>query len=302
MNNKGIAGLSVIIFLGILMMLSCRSDRKGNSALKFDDTEAEQVLEKIDQIKKVYNLFPPPAEMLSIIDVKGMQFNPDLLNPVTNVEKYLDTRSLTINLGVYSTDLAYSALFGRHEETIDILEIVQDIADKVRVTGTINKNLIDRAKNNINYIDSLFNISNEAFINMMFFCEKNDRPGTVVLISTGAFVESLFLAANMIENYDAESYMIRHIADQEFAVDNLMAFAESDAAVPNVDVAIEILKPLALQFDKFRQREEGKTVKKDESGKQREDNNNKTVLSESDFIQLKETIGKIRSEIIADVY
>lgn len=298
MSMKGKFSLYFLFACGLVMLFSCKSDRAGRSHVKFDDTGTDEIVKKIEKIKKVYNLCPSPAEMLGIIDAKEMQFKTDLLNQTANADKYLDTRSLTVNLGIYSTDLAYSALFGRHEETVDYLEIVQDIADKVRVTGTINENLIERAKNNINYIDSLFNISNEAFINMIFFCEKNDRPGTIVLLSTGTFIESLYLAANMVEEYNMDNYMIQHLADQKYAIDNLMTFAESEAAVPNVNDVIELLKPLVLIFDQIGDEGAGTTVKKEGAGKLLIRGKGKTYLSESDFIRLKETVGKIRNDII----
>ncbi len=282
------------------MFFSCKSDRTGRTAEKFNDTETGEIVEKITEIKKVYNLCPSPAEMLSIIDVAEMQFKTDLLNQTGNAEKYFDSRTLTVNLGIYATDLAYSALFGRHEETIDYLEVVSDIADKVRVTGTINEGLIERAKNNINYIDSLFNISNEAFINMIFFCEKNDRPGTIIQISTGAFIESLYLAANMIEVYDAKNYMVQHLADQKYAIDNLMTFAASESADPNVKDAIELLKPLVVIFDKIQGASGSTTVKKEAAGKLVVGGKTKTELSESDFNRLRETVSKIRNDIISN--
>ena len=300
LNMKGIYRSVFLLAFGGMLFFSCKSDRTGRLADKYKDTETREIVEKITEIKKVYNLCPSPAEMLSIIDVAEMQFKTDLLNQTGNADKYLDTRSLTVNLGVYATDLAYAALFGRHEETIDYLEVVQDIADKVRVTGTINEKLIERAKNNINYIDSLFNISNEAFINMIFFCEKNERPGTVILISTGAFIESLYLAASMIEVYNVENYMIQHLADQKYAIDNLMAFAESDATIPNVNDAIALLKPLAEIFDQIQDADGSTSVKKEAIGKLVVGGNSKTALSESDFIKLKETVAKVRNDIISN--
>jgi len=48
-----------------------------------------------------------------------MGFDGTLLNPGERADEYLDSKMKTQALGVYMTDLAYSALFGRHEETLD---------------------------------------------------------------------------------------------------------------------------------------------------------------------------------------
>jgi hypothetical protein len=278
-------------------VISCRSDRKSRTSEEFSN-ETSEVIEKIEDIKKVYNICPSPAEMLSLIEVENMQFRNDILNPTRNAEKYLDVRSLTVNLGVYATDLAYSALFGRREETIDYLEQVQDIAEKIRISGTVNDRLIERARSNVNYIDSLFNISNEAFINMIFFCEKNDRPSTITLISTGAFIESLYLSIAMVDAYNTRESMMQHLADQGYILDNLMTNSENEAADPNVAYALQILKPLKALYDQFGDTGGTTTIRKESSGKLVIGGKTKKMLSEQDFNKLKDEIASIRDNVI----
>lgn len=299
MNMKRKINFFILAVSCLGVVISCRSDRTSRSSEEFSD-ETTEIIEKIEDIKKVYNLCPSPAEMLSIIEVENMQFKTDILNPTGNADRYLDMRSLTINLGVYATDLAYSALFGRREETINYLEKVQDIAEKIRVTGTVSDKLIERAKNNVNYIDSLFNISNEAFINMIFFCEKNDRPSTIVLISTGAFVESLYLSIAMVDAYDAEDHMMQHLADQGYTLDNLINTANSESSDPNVSYAVEVLKPLKDLYDHFGESGGTTTIKKEASGKLVIGGKSKQILSEQDFIKLKDTVLSIRENIISN--
>jgi hypothetical protein len=287
----------VISCIGVIS--SCKSDRTSRSQKEFNN-ETGEIIEKIESIKKVYNLCPSPAEMLSIIQVENMQFKTDILNPIRNADKYLDMRSLTINLGIYVTDLAYSALFGRREETINYLETVQDIAEKIRITGTVNDKLIERAKNNVNYIDSLFNISNEAFINMIFFCEKNERPSTIMLISAGAFVESLYLSSAMADVYDSSTDVMQHLADQSYILDNLIANSANEASDPNVAFALQLLKPLKDLYEQFGDSGGGTTIKKEATGKLVIGGKSKNILSEQDFNKLKETITSIRTNIISN--
>lgn len=295
---KQIVKLIILVICCHGLVLSCKSDRTKRSSEEFSN-ETSEVIEKIEDIKKVYNLCPSPAEMLSLIEVEKMQFKTNILNPTRNVDKYLDMRSLTVNLGVYATNLAYAALFGRREETIDYLEKVQDIAEKIRITGTVNDRLIERAKNNVNYIDSLFNISNEAFINMIFFCEKNDRPSTIMLISTGAFIESLYLSSAMVEAYNTQESMMQHLADQSYTLKNLMATSENEAADPNVAYALQILKPLKDLYDQFGDSGGTTTIKKESPGKLIIGGKSKKILNEQDFNKLKQTVATIRQNIIS---
>lgn len=290
--------LILLIFAG-LFTSSCKSDRTTRSAGEISDEEAGEILDQVEQIKKIYHLFPSPAEMLSIINVTDMKFNGDILNPTQNMNNYLDAQSQTLNLGIYVTDMAYASLFSRNEETINYLEIVQDLAEKIRVSGTINEEMINRAKQNVDYLDSLFVISNEAFINMLLFCEKNNRTNTIIMISAGAFVESLYLAINMIEQYDVTNYLVRHLAEQKYAINNLMAFAESIADDPNVSTTIEQLKPLRDIYNRLETAGGATTVKKESENKLVIGGGKKIMLSEEEFNQLKEAALQVRQIIVS---
>ena len=284
----------------IIMTASCKSDKTGRPAGEITDEEAGGVMGRIEHFRKVYHLCPSPAEMLGIIDVSKMHYRGDILNPPGNADNYLDTRSRTLNLGIYITDLAYTSLFGRNEETINYLETVQDIAGAIRVSGAINKEMIDRAKENVRNIDSLISISNEAFINMLFFCEKNNKPGTVIMISTGAFVESLYLAINMIEKYDTTNYLILHVAEQKYAIENIMASSENLPEDPDVLKTIEILKPVLDIYERFEITGGGTTVKKENLNKLIIGGGKKILLSEEEFTRLKEAASSVRNNIISN--
>lgn len=68
--------------------------------------------------------------------------------------------------------------------------------------------LIEDARENVEYIDTLFSISNQAFVDMLFYCERNLRPGTIILLTAGAFIESLYIAINLVEDYDHAGQII----------------------------------------------------------------------------------------------
>jgi hypothetical protein len=169
---------------------------------------------------------------------------------VGEADKYLETKSKTYILGVYMTDLAYAALFGRHEATLDYLEVVRKLAEEIRINEAVNDDMIEQARNNVEYLDSLYNISNEAFMNILAFCERNERSNTVVMLSAAAFTESLFMAVNLIEDVEKADYLLQHLADQKYTIDNFMTFAESvKGDDPNVSATINDLKKIHEIYD-----------------------------------------------------
>ena len=269
-----------------------------------DDSDAEEIANRIETLKQVYHLSPSPAEMLSVIDVAELTFDAGLLNSPGNMDRYLDTKSKTVALGIYITDLAYAALFGRREETLDYLDVIREMAEQIRVTGAIDDELIEHARNNVEYLDSLFNISNEAFINMLFFCERNDRPNTVIMLSAGAFIESLFLAVNLAGEKDQADYILQHLADQKYALDHLMKFANSmKDEDPNVAAVIEDLKPIKEIYDGLEMTAGTTKVETEEAAggqpkKLAISGGSRPHLTGKAFKELKKTTVRLRNELI----
>lgn len=110
--------------------------------------------------------------------------------------------------------------------------------------------MITNARNNVEYLDSLYEISNEAFMNIIAFCEQNDRSNTVVMLSAGAFAESLFLAVNLIDDYSTADRLLQHLADQKYTIENFMAFAENvKEEDPNVESTIEDLQRIKMIYE-----------------------------------------------------
>ena len=238
-----------MFLISIMIAYGCQSGNRGTPKL-IEDVESGESLEGIQSFNQIYHLYPSPAEMLSIIDMTKMAYDEELLNPVGEADRYVDTKSKTYILGVYMTDLAYAALFGRHEATLDYLEVVRSLSEEIRIDRAVDDEMIEKARNNVEYLDSLYNISNEAFMNILAYCERNDRSNTIVMLSAGAFSESLFLAVNLIDDYGTADHMLQHLADQKYTIDNFMTFAESVVEDdPNVASTIEDLKKIKDIYD-----------------------------------------------------
>jgi hypothetical protein len=300
MRNINLSGILMLSFVSIIMMASCKSDRTGQSTREALKEESSQTMERIEKIYKVYNLCPSPAEMLSFINVNDIRYNGGLLNPAARRDNYLNLKSQTLNLGIYITDLAYTSLFGRYEETIDYLEAVRDITGELKISGAINKELIGRAKENVQSTDSLFSISSEAFMNLLLFCEKNNRAATVFMISAGAFVESLYLAFNIVDKYDTSNYIIQYVTEQKYAIDNLIASAKNLPEDPNLSEVIQQLKPVLDIYNRIEFTGGNIKVRKEGSNKLVIGGGKKKLLSGEEFDELKEAISLVRNKIISN--
>jgi hypothetical protein len=302
-NRSNAPGLIVTILMAVVMIISsCKSEKSRSRDVGdlLDDTELSEVMVQIDQIRNVFYLTPSPAEMLGVIDFTDLQFDGSLPNDINNIDTYLDARSQALNLGIYITDLAYMALYGRHEETVEYLETVGNLANQVRVREALGSDLVERARKNVQSMDSLYEVCNEAFVGLLLYCEENRRANTAVLISAGAFIESLYLAVSLVEDFYEANYLIQHLADQKYVVDNLFLMAAGLSEDENVAVLFENLKPVKDLYDLVEQPEGNISLKKEESGKLVIGAKKQLGLSEEQFRELKKITSEIRSKIISN--
>lgn len=298
---------SILLLLVPGLLSACQSGRKNETRLVKDlDTTVET--EGLHSLHQIYHLYPSPAEMLSIIDISTASFNEAMLNPAGNVDRYMDSRTRTYNLGIYMTDLAYTALFGRHEATLDYLDVVRSLAEEIRIEEAVNDVLVEKARANVEDLDSLYTVTNEAFMNILEYCDRTERSNTVVMLSAGAFTESLYLAASLIDDFQTADVMLQHLADQKYTIDNFMRFAESvKGDDPNVAATIEDLKHIKSIYDGINPGSGMVKISAGESGS--EDRPKKLVigsggsgsqpsLSEEEFQSLKSAIHELRTKIV----
>ena len=307
MNHKYQPILATLILVVTALSWGCQSGNRGTPKL-IDDAELGETVGGIESFNQIYHLYPSPAEMLSIIDMAEMSYDEDLLNSPEDADRYLDTKSKSYILGVYMTDLAYAALFGRHEATLDYLEVVRKLAGEIQIEQAVDDAMVEKARNNVEYLDSLYNISNEAFMNIISFCERNERSNTVVMLSAGAFTESLFLAVNLIDDYGAADYLLQHLADQKYTIHNFLTFAESVGEDdPNVVSTIEDLAEIRAIYKGIDPGTGTVTVSpsKTDQGEQPKklviggsDSTSQPGLTKEEFESLREAIIRLRTKMI----
>jgi len=299
--------IPVVVLIAMMLAAACQSGQKKSSTL-IEDVDKEALIEDMEAFHQVYHLYPSPAEMLSVIDMADVAYDGSLLNPTEKADQYLDSKSKSTILGVYMADLAYAALFGRHEETLDLLETVKSLSEEININEAVDESMIQKARDNVEFLDSLYNISNDAFMNILSFCDRNDRMNTVVMISAGALTESLFFAVNMIDDYRTADYLLQHLADQKYTIDNFMMFAgglESDD--PMVESTISDLNMIKDIYDGIKAGTGGVTIKaaNDSDSKQPKklviggaDSASQPSLTEEEFAALKEAVIELRNNIV----
>jgi hypothetical protein len=288
----------IITVTGIsLFSFACTCVQNKNPELNKDqpDNTSGSLVEAQDS---VLYLLPSPGEMLERLQSAKVKFNPALLSPIGNKDKYIGSKAQSLNLGVYITDMAYSAIFERSSETVKYLESIRSLSNEVGISSSIFEILIERAKNNTGKTDSLLNISNEAYSNMLDFLESGGKENTLALISAGAYIESLYLALQSINKFSEGDPLFTLISEMKYPLENLFERAKNTRNDENIKSIYNYLDQIILIFSRLEYENSKTEISKNENGLLQILGGEKFTLNEKDFVTLKSKIEEIRTSII----
>ncbi|MCX7986058.1 MAG: hypothetical protein N2662_03880 [Bacteroidales bacterium] len=289
-------GILVFFLVSVLIAGGCKtSGRKENSTQRNDSLATQQ--EK--KFQTVYYRFPTPNEVFTFIKSENLAFNPALINPVSNVQKYIDSKSQTIALGVYIADLAYITIFESYNNSLAYYKAIHNLSEKVRITSAYDLEVAKRIEKNLLNLDSLKNISVESYSSMVEFLIMNNRETTLALIAAGAYAECFYIAFNLSGNYSSSNPLVAKIIDLKYAFDNLYSYLEIYSDNQQVKEVAMDMKKLKSLFDKIKEDKTNKTiVRQDKNGNLIFEGGTKLILDEKIYNQIRDEVFVLRQKFI----
>ena len=289
----------ILLLACMLLLFSCKSENENaNNSRKpsvSKNTEGQEGWNE-DEESIIY-LFPAPGEVLERFHNTEMAFEGTLLNPVTNKDQYLTTRSKALNLGIYFTDFAYAVVFERQQEAMDYLEVLEDLSTEVNITPTVYESLMERTETNIGKRDSLLNISRDMFFSILEFLEEGQMKSTMALVSAGAYIEAMYVALQSVDEYKTDHPVLKHITELRYPMNNLLERARATSNDPNVSSIVIYLVEISEIFDELETMTAEPTVVKDSANAISIMGGSEKTMNREEFLALREKITEIRSNI-----
>jgi len=242
------SGLALVTLLLVFFISGCNNsttnDQNANAAA------ADTIKKEITLSPESQNLlasFPTPFEVTNMLEKAKAGFIFDITNPPANVGKYTTEMSKSLNLGIYSADLSYSATYNRTDETNKFLAATNKLADELGISGVYDQTLLDKVKKFGNNKDSLVAVITHVFNQTNNFLATNNRTKVAVLIASGAFSEGLYLAASLAELAKDNTKIMAIISGQKENHMKLLTILEAyqaDKEMAPVAAEIAKLKPI----------------------------------------------------------
>ncbi|OQX98003.1 MAG: hypothetical protein B6I24_06735 [Bacteroidetes bacterium 4572_128] len=261
----------IFYFFIILFTVSCINEKKDKSS-NGEDNIVDEEAEKKDTILAYtkYDL-PLPVNLYVFLKGKNLAFFPELLVPIEKERNYVSNTRKAINMGFYSSDLGYCSTFEQTQKTIDYYVVLKRMAESFGIGEGYNEDFIGRVEKNKNNIDSIYNLSTDAYWK---FCNKLESDGKVNVLPfvvVGSWLESMHLITNVPEEKKLRKEIFKKVAEQEEALNNIIKYLykvmlDSNAfeAIDDIQVLIKQLKNIQSIYKKIYKYEGERLLKKDD--------------------------------------
>lgn len=248
---------NLVVCLSALFIFSCTSNNNENAVDKKYDEETKKGLPALklqqagitnEKITGIITSFPSPLEISYLLKYVGADYSREILNPANNKEKYITNFRKSLNLGIYGADLGYIYMYGQKHDAFSYLEIVQDIADDMRVSHFFDFELIGRLAIKSESLDSLMIITTSNFEKINKYLREQDQVHLSVLMLTGGWLESIYILTQAAKQSNNQE-LNRRIGLQKTILDNIVSLLSAYQSDPNVGKLLSELKELKKLFD-----------------------------------------------------
>lgn len=284
------------LLLAFLLMIftSCKESKKE----KLDQKGLKENVYQNMPEKEIMITVPSPNEVIEEIFYGKLNVNKDFTNAYENAENYLTSDKQALNLGVYIADFAYLSLGSNQHVDIEYLKAIKFLSEKINLQEFGSAKILERLQNNLLLQDSLNKISQEVYYNISEQLEQSNQKNTLILVSSGAFIESLYLSVCLIQDEQKFEEVIKRIYEQKFILDVFYTYAANYKDDPILKHIIDVLKELSEMFNALETKTEKTFVEKTENNKLIVKGGKEFIVSKNDFKVFKSKIIEIRSEIV----
>lgn len=297
-------GISPAILLVLLIGLLLSGCKGGTKPTEEDVTVAvskdSKVYDEIRQAEKIFNALPSPLESAQLIKSAGARFDQNQMNSVKNVNNYVTTKSMALNLGIYTCDLSFASMYEQTQLIIDYMNAAKKMADGLGILDAIPEETINGLEENINNSEYIMDVVSETFMNSNSYLEENGQPAVAAMVLVGGWFEGLYISTQLVDMEDFNgNKLVSRIIDQKLSIDILLKLLESSKGNPAVDELIAQVTRLKVVFDKINinsspvrpeyDQASNTTILKSEV---------KTDMTPAVFKELASTVAEIRSSFV----
>lgn len=291
--------LKTIFSLGVIGLLFSNCSGDGNSSeadalMKVDSiiSTVDSTLVADEEDETTYTL-PSALQVASIFKKSGLKYEAGITNPTTKVSNYnTNNYQRAINLGVYSSDLAYVLLNKQFNESKSYLKACKEMSGQLGLNKAFeSNNLLERFDKNIGKEDSLLEIVSDIQMQTDILLEENKQKHITAIAFAGAWIESIYIASKAY-SHDKNKKIVLSLMEQFTIVKNIIKALKVNAEKePEINGLSQDINDILSVF-------EGTESIKNAPISDDEVDFSKVNLSDEEFKAIEAKINEVRTKLV----
>lgn len=296
------------IALGVAAILSsCASEQQANPLAELTQQQKKEEVQEAEETmsdEEFYSLvqsIPTPLQSTALIQALDIEYDEAILHKSESVENITNWFGYATNLGIYGGDMGYSNLYGETKKSMDYLNTVRQLADKLKIGQFFDFSTIKELANSKENLDELVNTSQMNFQKMNDYLQKQGRGKVSVAILFGGWAEGLYLTCEINKTSNSEALQ-ESIGEQKLAletIESLIDLYASDKYFQKFRVDFENLKDAYADVENLfiegeiieTENENGELIFEDTSSSE-------VVITKTDVDKITSAINKLRDNLI----
>jgi hypothetical protein len=284
-----------------IIAAACTNDGSKHKSNNLQDSAMlKNELKSETTVKKIFFNLPSPVELTQTLLKTKEPFKIDLLNPISNLEKYNTSSSLALNFGVYGADLCYCRVYDQLQESISYLSVIRKITDKLQIPEEEGSQTINRIEESIDNRDSIFHIISDTYASADSYLKENERDLTASLILVGGWVEGMHFAINIAAKNKSDQEIINRIAEQKYTLDNLLSLIDQYKDHPGVSDLVPYFIKLKEVYTGVNINHDKPVIVTDKDEQVTKiDNPGVVIISAEQLNKISQLVDQVRNKIIS---
>ncbi len=236
----------VVCILSLAVLASCSTKTK--------DSISDE-LKIINDIGRLLEDLPDPSAIPFTLKSINATYTDSLVNSLDNIERYRgDEDKMAMNMGVYAADVSYLAAFEKPDLTMAYVKACHSMGEALGDSSIFKNDILEKIEANLGDEAALSKLLRGMIVQTSVQLEKDHHMSMAALALTGSFIEELYQAVNVLDNYHSEGMtreqsrdkvvpLINLVLAQEKALSDLIQLIED---IPRDDTITGILLQLSI--------------------------------------------------------
>ena len=241
------------------LLLSCEETNTTTFSKlpSFNLNQDSSTNQRESHVEKIYFNVPSTMKTAYILKKAGATYDASFpLNP-NKANDDFTTEQQALLLGIYGSDLNYTIVSNKNQETIYYLNSINSLGEKLGLGNILNQEMKNRIEKNVNSKDSMQVIITDLFWKIEQSLNEDGRSRIGALIVTGGWIEGLYVATQiaikMPENIKIKSI----ICQQKFSSKDVLELVKNSCSSEYIsDVVLRPLKQINASLSTIKTRKE----------------------------------------------